>query len=523
MRNIKKKVMIAGFFATLMLMMPLTAAVGQKDIAGNLGSEQLASGLIQEDLESESMDGGQQPADPGLVKMLYMLGEHELGILFLDLLEQLGLGDELEDEQVVLSEEELSSMVMAAIENIEPGSLGEDIGTIGAVVITGIDGELAIDGGEAGDCEEPLPGPGGFWSWLLQQIFQRIFSSRYEIYESIAEEPRSGWVGGVAEFAVIHQDLLGQIHYGLFPNVTWVEVIEETLAWFDIDFSVYDFIFEDLQTFLVDLVENFNRTWIIQGLGIRQYFWETYIQPIWEDYIKPHLIETTIPNVLQGLYGQLNDKVMWGEGFLTKLKDKFDGFMNSLGDRGREGRRQSYRNFTKLIGTIVRLSVAAVGYLLYMNETQIEEYLQGIYNNVNEYKQAWNDYLNWLSSGPWLTPVNINGTIVEPPSGELEDILVYCQDPENGVRTDDEGYFEGLLFYTEDESPTWWIHKCVTTAFDEVAEEDVTIGDSGEDLADLLAVGAFSEGNLTLSINFSSGGNNNNGYSQQQTQSNIQY
>ena len=223
----------------------------------------------------------------------------------------------------------------------------------------------------------------------------------------------------MVDFASTHDDLLNNINYNLSPNVTWVEVIEETLAFFGRDFDVHDFLFEELYTKLRDTAENHTRNWLIKGLGVREYIWDEIIYPIYETYFLPIILDIVIPNVIDGLWTKLNDRVQWERGPINKLKDRFNDFMNNLGAIDKEGRRSSFKNFTKMIGAAIRLSVSSFAYLLYMNATQIEEYIQGVYNSVEDYAQAWNNFGNWIASGPWLEPISINGSITNSSSGAI--------------------------------------------------------------------------------------------------------
>lgn len=512
MRNIKKKIMIATFFAVLMLMVPLSAVTGTDEMIEKLESkdekQEFSSTVIEDD-------------ELSLINMLYMVGEYNLQLVILEIfeyLEDLGL-ESIQSGEIVVNSEEIESIVAQTLLSQEEAFVG-DVGTTGMgdeLYLEGEepDGELELEllyeelqlEFESEETPMPLLPDGKIWQWILKNIF----GLRGTILQVIADAdiPQFGYVNGIADFYVLQRDLMGQINYNLSPNVTWVEVIEETAAMRGHDVNVHDFLYVKLQSWLVDKAEN--RTRIFEGLGIRKEIYEQYILPI---------LLLLIPVIVEIIYTGLMKKVEFGKGPLTRVKDSFGGFMQAIGgQRGNERRRGMFGNFTKLIGSIFRLCIASAGYLVYMNETQIEEYFQGIYNSVEEYFAEWDSFLYWFSEEPWYDPICINGTIVGP-EGRSDNILVYCNvDPETSVSTNETGYFEGLEYKTLG-APSlafdlpFGIHKCVTTAYDEVDDIGVTVGNLDEDgnitawILNRVLVGSFGGGNVTLHIDFA-GGNNN--------------
>ena len=511
MKESKSKILIATFFAVLMLMVPLSAVTGTDEMIEKLETkyekQEFSSTVIEDD-------------ELSLINMLYMVGEYNLQLVILEIfeyLEDLGL-ESIQSGEIVVNSEEIESIVAQTLLSQEEAFVG-DVGT------TGMGDELYLEGEEPdGELEllyeelqlefeseeTPVPLlPGGkIWRWILKMIFNQ----RGTLLEVIADAdlPQAGYVNGIADFYVLQKDLMGQINYNLSPNVTWVEVIEETAAMFGYpDVNVHDVLYVDLQNRLVDKAENHTR--IFEGLGIRAEIYEQYILPI---------LLLLIPCIIDSIYNGLMKKVEFGKGPLTRIKDSFGGFMQAMSEqRGNERRRGMLGNFTKLIGSIFRLCIASAGYLVYMNETQIEEYLQGIYNSVDEYFAAWDSFLYWFSKEPWYDPICINGTIVGP-GGRSDNILVYCNvDPETSVSTNETGYFEGLEYKTLG-APSlafdlpFGIHKCVTTAYDEVDDIGVTVGNLDENgnitawILNRVLVGSFGGGNITLHIDFADENNN---------------
>jgi len=514
MRDIKKKIMIASFFAVLMLMVPLSAVAGTGEMIEKLESkyekQEFSSTIIGEDDELS------------LINMLYLVGEYNLQLIILEIfeyLEDLGL-EGIQSGEIVVNSEEIESIVAQTLFSQEEASVG-DVGTTGMgdeLYLEGEepDGELELEllyeelqlEFESEETPVPLLPDGKIWRWILE----RIFNWRGTILEVIADAdlPQLGYVNGIADFYVLQRDLMGQINYNLSPNVTWVEVIEETAAMRGRNVNVHDFLYVDLQNWLVDKAEN--RTRIFEGLGIRAEIYEQYILPI---------LLLLIPDIIDAIYNKLMEKVEWGKGPLNRIEDSFGGFMQAIGGKRGSGRRRGMLgNFTKLIGSIFRLSIASVGYVVYMNETQREEYFQGINNSVDEYFAEWDSFLYWFSKEPWYDPICINGTIVGP-DNRSDNILVYCNvDPETSVITNETGYFEGLEYKTLG-APSlafdlpFGIHKCVTTAeVDDIGVTTVTIGDLDERgnitawILNRVLVGSFGGGNITLHIDFADANNN---------------
>jgi hypothetical protein len=152
-----------------------------------------------------------------------------------------------------------------------------------------------------------------------------------------------------------------------------------------------------------------------------------------------------------------------------------------------------------------------------MNETERQEYIETVNMSLSAIYKNWDNFLTWLTYEPWLNPIEINGSVFNTPSGILGGIRVRCQNSE--VTTDDNGSFDNLEFKTLDDNPTYGIHMCAVSVY--TPEGDHLIIGGGYELTDLLSVGTFSGGRLSLLINFSNPGNNNQ-YVQPQVQSSVE-
>jgi len=567
----KKKVLVASFFAILMLMLPFTG-VAEKEYADDFEFNRNSDmGMSEGELDFVTFNDQSPPVD-----MMYMLGENALGQVFFeileyldDLLENLGLDNLENSEQVVLTEEQLNSIATSLEENSEV-ILGKLKGTMGVLDAAGedantgttsVENEIVTDGkeiddetnlGYEGDMSEfenleeyePLPGGGGLFRKILEWIVgswtpgSLIGGLIRQI--SSANISRLGYINGIADFYVYRHELEDEFKEALWPDVTRAEVVEETIFvyWYlksgiTVDFNVNSFIDNELPVKLRDIIENSTRQWIIKGLGIRQKFWEEYIQPIYEEYIMPFLLEYGILWVQTSLLEFMNQKVYWGKGPLNKMGEAFNSFINTIRIQGgKERRRARFANFTSLVGIISRLTISGLGYLVFMsiNGTKIykitespemEEYLKNRVKAWNNHWRACKDFVRWLTSWPWRGPVSINGTAIEYDGNDP--LWAYCKKdkyPDDALPLNAEGYFEGLKFETSDELPPWGLHKCVTIVTD--GNTDVMVGDLDEgDLSDFnmeawiqnrLLVGSFSSGNVTIIANFSSGGGDIPGY-----------
>jgi hypothetical protein len=531
MKNTKRKVIIASFLATLMLMVPFSSIVAEVKEAEKLGSGQIkmsAGGNLEVVLMNQQ---------PGFIKMLYTLGEQELLSIIIDILGILdnnyGL-DKIESGVVTVKEYKLNQIVNSAVQNSYKSSpeemepLGvEDAGFESiddvlsekeiATILNGegvnvVNGELEINGEY-----QPLP-TGGPVLRIIKFILGLIKDGMWSLLRSIDKNqpPRLGWINGVANYTVTEYKLRQQLKEDLWPNVTWIEVIDETLAFLVEngivdeatwgDFNVHDFLFGDqFKNWMLNKAQNFR--FKIQGLGIRQQFYEQYILPKLVNHIQSG-------NVSQAMYNKLNQKVYWGKGLLSRFGEDFGSFLKALGgDRGKERRRGTLKNMTRVIGTLCRVGISGLAYLVYMNESDIEEYLNTVGLSLENYLDNWNDTFNWIATDPWVQSITINGNVTGVDESLLAGIKVWCQDAEeNYVTTDGYGNFSGLIYDTTlgDRMP-FGLHDCVTTAeyINGNGEKvSVTVGNSGNALNDLLLIGAFSGGILNLTIDFQSGGNN---------------
>lgn len=521
MKSSHKKILIAILFVALMLVMPLSNAATDGNTQQNLNLQKMAE---------EQEIPGQQTDGCSLAKMIDLLGDQSLQLVLLDLIDTYGL-DNLESGKVVLTQTQISQVVQKVIETEELSTDVQQIdgGATGQNTIqqTDLSSGQTVNGGYTSEQLKILNnygvnpllggGKGGLWKKILQYIIGGFGSIIDLIAE--ADNPRAGYLNGICDFYVEQNQLLDNVKESLYPNVTWTEAIEETFGWFGIDFSVHDYCLNTLPAKLTDLAQN--RTWIIKGFGIRKQFYEQHILP---------LILAAIPTVCQKIYDKLNEKVEWGKGLLNKLRDKFGGFMGVFKEkRGKERRRGILTNFTRVIGTVIRVSIVSFAYYLYMNDTQRQEYIQGVYDSVDAYTSAWQDFINWMGNEPWLDDVTVEGNVTGLSDLSGVNISTDCSDGQ-WVYTDSNGSFGGLVYnpVLDQDSLPYGLHKCVTTATDEDTGASATVGtldENGNFSAWLLnreLVGSFSGGTVNVTIDFSGNGGSNllpqsQGYTAQQT------
>jgi hypothetical protein len=487
MRNIKKKVMIAGFFATLMLMVPFTGITAEKQLVETLESQE-ATMHSEEEFD--------------ISKILCMIGDNTLGLLVLEILDLLGL-ENSENANVEVSEEELNTAIITVM-GMDLESLGgtqemqtveeTGMGTTGSVgLIEEEPGEISGEVlGEVGS--QPLPLPPG-WKDILLDILKSLINAGWDWLEQVdqLEPPRLGWLNGIINFTVEQHNLRQQLQEDLWPNVTHVEVIEDTLLYvFGIEFSVHDFLFGDeFINFLVNKVDNF--TFRIQVFGI--------LQEIYDQYIKPFLIHhIQTGNVSQLIYDYLDQKVYWGQGPLNNVLEKFNSFMNSLrAKRGAERRRGIFRNGTRIIGTIIRVSMAGIGYAVYLtdfgtNDSQLIEYIETVWGSITNYRQCCNDFIVWLSEVPWDEPIIIDGNVTGLDEGEEYNVEISVTG--HTVWTNITGSFEGLEYNVrENEKSLWGIHEFNIDATTEGGTQQATVKEY-----------VFSNSHFNRTIDFSENG-----------------
>ena len=472
MKNMKKKVMIASFFAALMLMVPFTC-IAEKDYVENLEMEQVEEESLQMYSRNDDM--------PGILRVIYTLAEE----LVEELLEngfEFGNNTEMVEEKIVellTNEEELFSMGLTETAFEEILVSGEETVEVGSEVLMeatseeksasdeDMNSEVNMEAGETSGELEYVEMDKNIYVYLAGDVFGTNDSNELR--------DRLGWLNGVIEFIDLRNELKGYVNENLIPNVTWIEVISETLAYCGIVFDVEEFL-DDLENYLMDIFED-----------------------------RP-LAESIIPYVIQFIYDRLNQKVganmrqLW-EGVRKALKTFIVSFFTTKPGIA------PFKAFRKFLRATFKFGLIVGIMILYMNETQIQEYKSDLGKSIADLYNAWTGFFVWLETDPWLEPINIKGNVtgIEPNGG----LWTYCEkDPDGGKKTNSDGYFEGVIFTTYDESYPKGIHKCVTTAVNNDTNEGKTVGNSGNKIYDLLLTGAFSGGNLTLTIDFSAEDNN---------------
>ena len=457
MKNPKKKILIASFFATLMLTVPFTA-VGENEYVNGLESEQTEDEYLQGTPLNDEM--------PGILKFIYSLAEAYVE----ELLEELYALENYAE----MTEAEIANYVTDTLEVISQDLTEETLSE-----------ELLISG------EEPLDAMGSENTMLTESeeallsdenIGDEVDLESEDIYLYLAGDvfptftsdeifERLGWVNGVIEFITLFSQLKKEFKDSLIPNVTWVEIIEEGLyEWFGINFDVEQFL-EDLENWLLDIFEG-----------------------------KP-LIEIAIPIFLEWFYNKINVKVgnnikQLRQEIIQKLRE----FIKIW--RGKDTGSSPQGVFRKLMIATLKFGLVIWLYTRYMDEQQIQEWEEGIDEALNNLIENWTAFWDWWDTSPWLEPVHIRGNVTG--YEQLSALVVYCEnDPITRVTVDENGYFEGLDFKTSNLKYPRGLHKCITTACNEASGDSKTLGDSGLLPIDLLNTGAFSGGNLTLYINFS--------------------
>jgi len=138
---------------------------------------------------------------------------------------------------------------------------------------------------------------------------------------------------------------------------------------------------------------------------------------------------------------------------------------------------------------------------LYMDETERQEWLAGIQQSFENWMTGWGEFYGWISTEPWLEPIMINGSVTGLDPDDLGGVLVYCKSDQ--VYTENDGTFRDLTYTTADEALPFLMHECIVTANKDNMDTSV----HGK-----LETGAFSDGNLSLIIDFLDDGNSNEYY-----------
>ena len=294
MKNIKKKMLVAGLFSALMLLMPINTLAHEEAV------ENLDLQLQQEELEFVAYNT-QSP----IIDYLELIGKYSLKLIVYELIGEYGL-EAIETGEVVLSEEAVNAVVESIFEY---ESLILDQG----MEITGV-GDVGFDNNEvlsnyyedAAQYNEENMEAGYLNSDLAETIY---LESEEDIYSYILGDifdideyaiPRLGYLCGIVEFMQLKSDLKDYIWENITPPVTYIDIIEETAAWFGLTVDVEYFIYNTLNATLQDLAEN--RPWIIEGLGIRRNIYETYILPL--------ILSYGIPFLLDSIHANLNATVL---------------------------------------------------------------------------------------------------------------------------------------------------------------------------------------------------------------------
>lgn len=521
--KIKRKMLIASFFAALMLILPFTSVAEQ---------EYIENFEMEREEEENFLDYSVKDYQNSILNILYTDAKYELKAFveeLLNLFENEGYSEynsEVLKEVVVNlfeSEEELDSttgLMETTSGNSGTGSTtGSGVGTCGeggdsgsTSVTETTSGGISSTGGDNNmvnaESEEVNAEP--YYEETIDDIIIEIAGEQFDENEADPLWDRLGWVGKVIELRDTHKVLWAEFKDSIWPNITYVEVIEDTLAYLDIDFSVHDWIFNDLNQSLRTLAEN--REFLVEGLGIRQY--------IWENYILPALLDWGIQFILESLWEKMNSPVgklkeRWGT-----IKSSLKTFIWSFFSVEKAGGvapfkawrtfRKARRRFLICLGLFIFYKLDPMldenGNLV-INKTALGEYLTGIYVALENWRNAFMNYISYAASKPYLEPVNIRGYVTE--HNPLDGLWIYCEkDPGKGRITNSDGYFEDLIYVTADEASPWRLHTCVTTSVNNDTGESQTVGNSGNKIYDLILTGAFSDGRLNLTIDFSAGDNN---------------
>jgi hypothetical protein len=391
---------------------------------------------------------------PGLLKLIHMMAEYLLEI-FTD--ENIIYNEDLVNEtiyQYVTGGEELDSMNMATLDVVG----GEGAGSSSTLVTDerdlpfnneGFDRSFSIDNQE-------IDG-GLYFEGSDENIYNYLAGDVFNSDNPSDIEGRLGWINGIIEFNDLRGRLKHDIQYNLTPNVTWAELIEETLDWFGHEFNVEEFL-EELE---VTLLEKFASNPLIMSL---------------------------VPLVIENISSILNSRVSWATSQWKDVKLKLLEFIQSFFNQN----LRPFRAFIRLIGSTFRFGLAVGIMILYTNVTEKQEYIIDLTQSIVKLKNAWFDFINWMSSKPWISPISIQGRVTGLDPEKLGGVNVRNKNGE--VYTDEDGSFKGLNFTTDDEKFSWSIHECVVIA---------TTNDGDEKIVDgLLQMGAFSGGVLNITIDF---------------------
>jgi len=476
MKNSKRKILIAISFAILMLMVPLASAVTDNKTVENLQTQQTQQKLMIKARNSK----------PGVINVIYMIAE--------DLVQELldaGLNVNENTEviqaqmQQILATEgdvlttDLDEMLCEELLVSGEDPMGQGIEDTGVGSISGeVSGSYVVENPETG---MELEGTSSEIEYFesYQNIYLYLAGDLFTDFNPNQIKDRLGWVADLVEYMNGTYNAWDEWKETWIPNVTWIDVIEDWFSYLGISIDVEQ-IFLDIETRLL------------------------------EKFAGHPLIEIIIQAVLQWIYDHLNTKV--GNN-LKDLKDKFMGAIKTFLKVwfGKITDISPKKAFRRIIFWALFFSLD--GWLVFMHTIPYpdrwEEWNITRLKARQNFSENISKFFDWLHSGyngqePWLEPVHINGTVTGLTVEQLLETIVYCEkDQPKQVTADENGYFEGLDFITCDENSPRGLHKCVTTASN--SEGSITLGvhsGSGSKLQNILEVGAFSGGTLTLTFDF---------------------
>ena len=451
-KNTKRKILIVSFLAALILTVPFIS-VAQEGAIKKLKLEE------HQELAFDANDN-----QPGLLKLIHMMAEYLLELLTDENIVYNQALVEKTIYQYVTGGEELESIKMTTLDVVGKGGAGSasTLGTDGRELLfdsEGLDGSLSIEAEESNGELDFVASDGNIYIYLAGDVFDS--DNPFDI------EGRLGWLNGIIEFNYLRKQLKEDIRYNFTPNVTWAEVIEETLGWFGYEFDVEEFL-DNLEVALM------------------------------EKFAAYPLVLSFVPIVIENISSMLNSRVSWVTKQWMDVKLRLREFVQSFLKSFFERNLRPFRAFLRLIVSTFKFSLAVGAMILYTNATEKQEWIIDLTQSIVNWKNAWFDFINWLTSKPWLEPIYIHGNVTGLDPEELGGVSVRCKSGE--VYTNEDGFFDGLNFTTVDEQFPWGIHECVVTAITTDGDEITVDG--------LLQTGAFSDGILNLTIDFQAENNN---------------
>jgi len=472
MKNSKRKILIASSFAILMLMVPLASAVTDTKTVEKLEAQQTQQELMI----------GARDSRPGFIKVIYMIAE-EMVQEILDLGLNVNENTEVLQAQMqqILASNEYD---LTTILNQELLVSGESLMEQGVqdMGVGSTPGEVS-DSSVVGNTETGMELQGTSTKVVYFESYQNIYTylagDLYTGFTPNQIKERLGWINGMINFIGSVNKAKEEWQETFIPNVTWVNIMEDWGDWIDVPIDVEQ-IFTDVEIYLM------------------------------ETFADHPLIGEIIPLVLQEIYARLNKKVGSNlKSFMDKVTGAIRTFIRVW--RGKNTDLSPRKAFRKILFFALVLGLDAWLVIMHCNPVTYPErwdrWEHERFNAKQNFSENLSKFSQWLGSEPWLEPVHINGTVAG--CTETETTEVYCEkDSSTRISVIGNGYFDGLDFITEDETPDWGLHKCVTTASN--SKGTITLGNSGTKIEKILAVGAFSGGNLTLSFDFSGQGS---GYS----------